>query len=383
MGDAGPVEISQALEPGDLHDIQRFKYDVYVAEMGRYGSIADHDNRLLIEPDDATSHIFQARAAGRLVGTMRLTWGGTEGALTQRHIEQYDLEGFLGAVGPACIVIGERFMIDPALRGSDVLFAMFCTYMGFVNQRRIQLVFGDCEPHLLNTYLSLGFRTYTRNNVNSPETGYLVPLVIVAEDCDHMKKIGSPLASVLTDFGGDCRVPANIADLLAGGEAVMSQKMLTKETFWSKLQAAVPKAGLSDVDLFTGMSKEEIEICLDKSVSIECKPGDRVIKKGNVAKNMSMVLSGTLEVRDGEEVVALLSAGEMFGEIAFFLKLPRTMDVVAATDDVKIVSFSESTIRKMLEAHPDVATKLLFNISRILCTRLINANKHAVEDEGA
>ena len=30
----------------------RFRYDVYVEEMGRYGAVADHEHRLLFEPED-------------------------------------------------------------------------------------------------------------------------------------------------------------------------------------------------------------------------------------------------------------------------------------------------------------------------------------------
>jgi hypothetical protein len=41
--------------------VYRFRYDVYVEEMGRYGGAADHVNRLLVEPEDATARIFYAR----------------------------------------------------------------------------------------------------------------------------------------------------------------------------------------------------------------------------------------------------------------------------------------------------------------------------------
>ena len=70
------AEIGPVGSAAELRDVQRFKYDIYVAEMGRYGAIADHQNRLLIEADDANSHIYQARVDGRLAATMRLTWGG-------------------------------------------------------------------------------------------------------------------------------------------------------------------------------------------------------------------------------------------------------------------------------------------------------------------
>jgi predicted GNAT family N-acyltransferase len=373
------AEIRLVETPAELRDVQRFKYDVYVAEMGRYGAIADHANRLLIEADDPASHIFQARIGGKLAATMRLTWGGDtfdgQVAIGARHIEQYDLAPFLAAMPPEQIVIGERFMIDPAYRGSELLFKVFTAYMNFVNERRIQLVFGDCEPHLLNTYQALGFRTYTERNVNSPETGYLIPLVIVAEDMAYMRQIGSPLVKVLRDFGARARVPEDIDDLLAGGVAVQSQKMLDPEEYMAGVKAAAREANALESGLFRGMSEDEIATCLDKSVTIACQPGDRVIKRGNVAKNMGMVLSGRFEVRDGDTVVARIGPGEVFGEIAFFLKLPRTMDVVAVAEDTRIVSFNDRTIRSLIESNSETAASLLYNISVMLCERLQKTNE--------
>ena len=373
------AEIRLVGTAAELREVQRFKYDVYVAEMGRYGAIADHANRLLVEVDDPTSHIFQARVDGAFAATMRLTWGGDtfdgRGALGERHVAQYDLAPFLDTVPPEQIVVGERFMIDPAYRGGNLLNEMFTAYMNFVNERRIQLVFGDCEPHLLNTYQALGFRTYTTRNVNSPETGYLIPLVIVAEDLDYMRRIASPLAGVLRDYAGRARVPEEIDRLLAGGAAVQSHKMLDPEKYLAEVKAAAREADALASGLFRGMSEEEIAICLDKSVTIACQPGDRVLKRGNVATNMSLVLSGRFEVRDGETVVAEIGPGEVFGEIAFFLKLPRTMDVVAVAEGTRIVSFNDRTIRTLIESHSETAATLLYNISVMLCERLLKTNE--------
>ncbi len=372
------AEIGPVGSAAELRDVQRFKYDIYVAEMGRYGAIADHANRLLIEADDDASHIFQARVDGRLAAIMRLTWGG-DGTLGERHVDQYDLAPFLAAMPPEQIVVGERFMIDAAFRGTSLLIEMFTAYMHFVNDRRIQLVFGDCEPHLLNTYQALGYRTYTTRNVNSPETGYLIPLVIVSEDIDHMRRIGSPLAAVLRDFGAGARVPANIDALLAGGAAVQSQGLADPAQYLAGVKAAAREANALESGLFRGMSEDEIAVCLEKSVTIACQPGDRVIKRGNVAKNMGMVLSGGFEVRDttkdGDTVVAEIGPGEVFGEIAFFLKLPRTMDVIAIGEGTRIVCFNDRTIRTLIESHSETAATLLYNISVMLCERLLKTNE--------
>ncbi|MEM7427887.1 MAG: cyclic nucleotide-binding domain-containing protein [Pseudomonadota bacterium] len=367
------IVIAEARSAAEREAIYRFRYRVYVEEMDRYRSIADHDGKRLAEPDDETSHLFHALCDGEVIGTMRLSWGG-DGGLNDRHIGQYDLAPFLECLTPEQIVIGERFMIEPSSRGSDLLFQLFTAYLEFVNERRIQLMFGDCEPHLLNVYQGLGFRAYTRKNVNSPETGYLVPLVLVPEDVAYLRDIRSPVAGVVKDFGVGAQVPPELGVLLADGEAVLSQRLISMPDYWASLSGLLTRFEDGRAAIFDGLEDDEIQLCLAKSNLIECAPGDRVIKRGNVAKNMFVVVSGTLEVRAGEEVKAILSAGDMFGDIAFFLGMPRTLDVYAATGDVKIISLSESTLRALMDDHPKAAARLLQNVAKMLCFRLVSTH---------
>ncbi len=235
-------------------------------------------------------------------------------------------------------------------------------------------MFGDCEPHLLNVYQGLGFRPYTKRNVNSPETGYLVPLVLVPEDLDYLREIKSPIVPSLTDFGDDAQVPDVLDELLTGGAGVLSQRLISMPTYWAALANSLTRFEDGRTTIFDGLSDNEIQLCLAKSNVIECSPGDRVIKKGNVAQNMFVILSGTLEVRADNQVKAILSAGDMVGDIAFFLGLPRTLDVYAATNDVRVISLSESTLRSLMEGEPAIAAKLLQNITKMLCFRLVSSH---------
>jgi len=352
----------------------RLRYEIYVEEMNRYRGSAGHAARVLVEPEDAQSRLFVAEVAGaegpEIVATMRLTWGG-DAPLPERHIVQYDLARFLDEMPAEHLIVGERFMVAPAHRGGDVLWALFRHYMEFVNQHRIQLAFGDCEPHYLNLYMGMGFRTYTRRHVNSPETGYLIPLVMVAEDLDHLRRLKSPLSDVLADFGDDARVPGIVQDLVDQGGGVLAERLAGRGAYWQEVYQNIVALEQNRPTLFEGLTDEQAQACLAKSTMIECQPGDRVIKKGNVAKNLFVLLEGVLEVRDGANTIAFLEPGDVFGEIAFLIGRPRTMDVIAAGAGVKVISLSDSVIRKMIDDEPEIAAKLLLNISRMLCTRLV------------
>jgi CRP-like cAMP-binding protein len=120
-----------------------------------------------------------------------------------------------------------------------------------------------------------------------------------------------------------------------------------------------------------GLTEDEAARALGKSNIIECQAGDRVLKKGGVARNMFVVLEGNLEVRDEDTLIRVLSPGDVFGEMAFLLGQPRAADVYAANEG-RILSLSEGTLRKSISSDPAVAATLLLNISKILCKRVLN-----------
>ncbi len=349
--------------------IFRFRYEIYVNEMDRYHGIADHKHRMLIEDVDASSRFLYADLGGEIVGAMRWTWGG-DARFDGPHIEQYSLQPFIDTLPIEQMIIGERFMVSRDHRGSDLLSRMFERYMDFCNQHRIQLVFGDCEPHLLNLYLGLGFRTYSERNISNPETGYLIPLVLVTEDIAYMQQIGSPMAKVLKDFGGSNRVPVNLDELIQDS-AVLSERLANRETYWESLSDTFKMIGQCKFSLFDNLDKNVIQPFLDKSNVIECLAGDQVLKQGNVAHNMFVVLEGVLEVRVKGKAVARLERGDLLGEVAFLLGNPRSADVYAITDGTTILSLSETTVREHIEEDPKVAAQMMLNIAKILCQKLV------------
>jgi hypothetical protein len=349
--------------------VYRLRYDVYVEEMGRYRGAADHERRLLVEPEDHTARIFYAAPDGEVVATSRLSWGG-DAPFSARQIDQYQLAPFLAEMPPEAIVVGERAMILRRLRGGPIYEQLAGTSRRFIQEKRVQLLFAACEPHLLSLYMGRGARPYAKRNINSPEAGYLIPIVNVIEDVAYLRRIGSPVAEIAIDYGPDARIPSCI-DRLVTQSSVMSQRLSSADAYWGQVHRAIGALAEGRTSALDGLSEEEAERCLGHSNIIECKAGDRVLKKGGVARNMFVVLGGTLEARDGDALLRVMSAGDVFGEIAFLLGQPRSADVYAATDGVRVLSLSEGTIRKLIESDPGVAARLLLNISKILCLRLL------------
>lgn len=373
--DLSEIVIEDVTTDVQREQVYRFRYDIYVQELGRYGDVADHEGRRLVEVEDELARLKLVKNGDQVIGTARLSWGGVPGALNERIVEQYDLRPFLDAVPHEHLAVGERLMFAPEYRGGPLLFKFVSESLTEFREMGIQLFFGDCEPHLLNSYQSLGYRPYTRRHVNKAETGYLIPIVFVTGDLDYLRSIGSPLAKVLDREGVDPGVPDGLDGLMADSKSILSYRLDSQGDEWALLQERIREVGFQELSLFSGMSADEIEVCLQKSVRIDCQKGDILIKKGNPAKNLYALIRGNLEVRSEDEVVAVRSPGDIIGEIAFFMSLPRTMDVIAATDDVEVVSFSESALRKLIKTQPDAATKLLFNMSRLLCMKVVGAGR--------
>jgi hypothetical protein len=341
--------------------VYRFRYSVYVREMGRYQDTADHERGWLREPEDDNSRIFYALEDDKVVATSRLTWGG-DGGFSERQIEQYALARFIAELGPEKMAVGERAMIVPRLRGTDLLTRMMGGANGFVAENGIWVIFGACEPHLLTSYLGMGNRTYAEQNINSKEAGYLIPLISFPNGPEALR---DPAIG---------QWPSCIEDVLSAGGAVTSRLHKDSEDYWSEIQSALHELEGQKISALDGLAKDEADRVLSKSNIIECNAGDRILKKGGVARNIFVVLEGTLEARNDDRIVGVLTAGDVFGEMAFLLSRPRTLDVYAATDDARILSLSESTIRRMIRDDSVVAAKMLLNISRMLCVRLLKAN---------
>src|SRR5215470_14426505 len=223
--------------------VYRLRYDIYVEEMGRYRGAADHDRRLLVEPEDETARIFYAAPEGEVVATSRLSWGG-DGPFSERQIDQYQLAPFLAELPPEAIVVGERGMVVRRLRGSLIYEQLMATSRRFIQEKRVQLLFGACEPHLLSLYMGRGARPYAKCNINSPEAGYLIPIVTVVEDVAYLRRIGSPVAENAIDYGADARIP-NCVDRLINRASVLSQRLSTADAYWGEVQRAVGELGES------------------------------------------------------------------------------------------------------------------------------------------
>ena len=97
----------------------------------------------------------------------------------------------------------------------------------------------------------------------------------------------------------------------------------------------------------------------EMTVRMKCyaQGGENELHMHVTEDHIFVVLDGTLEARDDDRVVGVLREGEVFGEMAFLLERPRSLDIYAA-NDARVLSLSESTLKKMVTEDPAVAAKV-------------------------
>jgi hypothetical protein len=174
----------------DLREaVYRFRYDVYVREMGRSEPYADHTRRRLTDPMDETAVIVAAvDAQGDIIGTLRtnpLQRGGTA------HYEHlYGIDAL-----PACVrnaaSITTRLMVSRCRRGSALVVRLAAAAWGAGLGARIQTDFIDCNAHLVPFFTRLGYRA--QRTIHHPQYGAVTVMRLDVFDHAHLIDVRSPL----------------------------------------------------------------------------------------------------------------------------------------------------------------------------------------------
>ncbi len=136
---------------------------------------------------------------------------------------------------------------------------------------------------------------------------------------------------------------------------------------------------LKKIHLFETLTPEELDkirkICVreahakDTKIFFEGDPGNRcyVIIKGDV--RISKFIPNI-----GEEALAVLKAGDYFGEMALIDNFPRSAHAIANTD-IEVLAISKSDLDTILISDRDLGYKLLWAFTKTLSRRLRETNE--------
>ena len=143
---------------------------------------------------------------------------------------------------------------------------------------------------------------------------------------------------------------------------------------------------IKNVVLFKDLSAREIEM-IDSLMHERHYLADEIIfDEGEEGQGLFVVLSGRIKIfRPGSENDFKLEfgPGSFFGEVALLDQSVRTAQA-RAVDDTQVVALFRSEFYQLLDTHSAIASRISFQLARVLAARLrqavINSGHH---DEAA
>ena len=96
------------------------------------------------------------------------------------------------------------------------------------------------------------------------------------------------------------------------------------------------------------------------------KPGEFIVREGEIGKGFYILEKGELEVIRGDKVLNEIKLeGAMFGELSELLMIKRDASIAAKTDAV--VKYFDMGLNSFVEDNPRFAVKIIRNLGRRLC----------------
>ena len=142
--------------------------------------------------------------------------------------------------------------------------------------------------------------------------------------------------------------------------------------------SAVVKALLKDVAIFKDLDDSELDRVAEVCHVQEFVPGEYVFREGESGNRLYLIVEGEVRISrvvpgSGEEALAVLKTGSLFGEMAVFDRSERSTDAIA-NGGAKCLTITRAEFEMLLEFNRDLAFKVLWSCVRVLSSRLRSTN---------
>ena len=135
---------------------------------------------------------------------------------------------------------------------------------------------------------------------------------------------------------------------------------------------------LKGVVIFKDLDDEELD-----QIAEVCKPedfnsGEYIFREGESGNRLYLVLEGEVRISrnvpgSGEEALAVLKPGALFGEMAVFDRSERSTDAIS-NGGTKTLTIARPDFEMVLDFNRELAYKVLWACVRLLSVRLRSTN---------
>lgn len=126
---------------------------------------------------------------------------------------------------------------------------------------------------------------------------------------------------------------------------------------------------LQEMPLFRNVDPKQLRVVAMMGESLAYRAGERLFEKGDEGDAAFIIIGGEVEVlvpaNGGEQSVAILGKGELFGELAVICDQARTT-AIAARSELETLRLGRRVVLNLMREFPDITLELV----RILGDRL-------------
>jgi CRP/FNR family transcriptional regulator, cyclic AMP receptor protein len=115
---------------------------------------------------------------------------------------------------------------------------------------------------------------------------------------------------------------------------------------------------LQKVPLFRDLSKRQLDEIAKHADEIEGKPGEVLVRQGEVGHELIIIVEGSARVERDGQVIAHLKSGDFLGEMSLLDGKPRSATVITEIPGTLLVIHSRS-FGPLLDTVPGLQRKML------------------------
>ena len=308
------------------------------------------------EFDEKSEHaIVRDSKTNEVVGCLRLTIA-SEMLRNSVYEKEYRMDLIPEEILEQTLVLSRFAMLKTYRQTSASLNLLLFLFERGMNDGYLMSLITS-EAALYPLYRRFGYRPLASIHL-SPYGGYRVPLFLMGHDFEYLRSVKSPIFNIIKKRKFPIKTKAldwykeHESDFMDPGFTILPDTV--GHSYSNLIMNEVSESG-----------KKQL---LNKGVLVKCNYGDKVIIEGAGERNFGFVQNGGLQIIRGGKIVAILGKGDLFGELAFMLNIPRTANAIAASDDTEVVFLSLSCINRLKDANDRAV--LWRNISHVLAHRL-------------
>lgn len=134
-----------------------------------------------------------------------------------------------------------------------------------------------------------------------------------------------------------------------------------------------------DTPLFEGIAERHARQLVAGMHHRSYADGEAVFRQGDAGAGVALVSAGGVVIQSGETLLAELSPGDFFGEVALVDDEPRTADALAR-GETELVFLMRPNLHEWVQRSPRSGSRFMTNLAHVLAGRLRRANERMQQD---